>query len=289
MTNPIKEQRNVMKFGCHVSIREGYTGAAKQALKIGGQAYQYFPKNPRSLSIKDFNREDAKRCKDFCREHDLISVAHTPYPTSLTPPAEKKELIIESILNDLEIADACGSVGVVVHFGSRISQSDPLASYQLMIEMLNNILEQWEGDCKILLENNAGKPGAMGTTLEELAQVKNLAKYSEKIGFCFDTCHAFSCGLWSGENNDELWEKGSELGYIQHIEVIHLNNSKYPLSSGKDRHANIFKGGHIEEKYIKQLIKTSHLSDVPFILETPSDYGISHEEEIKMLKQKMGK
>ncbi len=278
-----------MKFGCHVSIREGYTGAAKHALKINAQAFQYFPKNPRSLSIKEFDQEDAKRCKTFCQEHSLVSVAHTPYPTTLTPPSEKKELVIESVLNDLEIANMCGSIGVVVHFGSRTNEEDPLSSYHLMIDMLNTILEQWNGKCKILLENNAGKPGAMGTTFEELVQVKKLTSFPEKIGFCFDTCHAFSSGLWSGGNNDELWKKAMELGYLQDLEVVHLNNSKYPLSSGKDRHANILKGGYIEKRYFERLFETSYLSEVPYILETPTDSGISHEEEIKMLKQKMGK
>ncbi|WP_257350926.1 deoxyribonuclease IV [Pseudalkalibacillus decolorationis] len=277
-----------MKFGCHVSIREGYFGAAKHALKIGGQAYQYFPKNPRSLTIKEYDREDAKRCKEYCQEHGLDSVAHTPYPTNLTPPAKKKELVITSILNDLEIADACGSVGVVVHFGSQISNTDPLASYHVMIDMLNTVLKQWDGQCKILLENNAGKPGTMGTTLEELVQVRSLIDDPKKVGFCFDTCHAFASGLWIGENETEFWEKGRELGYFQELKIIHLNNSKYPFSSGKDRHANIFTGGFIEEKHIKQFVQSSLLSDVPFILETPSDKGTSHEEELKMLKHKMG-
>lgn len=277
-----------MRFGCHVSIRNGYSGAAKHVLSLGGRAYQYFPKNPRSLSVKDFNLGDAKSCKAFCAENNLLSIAHTPYPTSLTPSENKKQLTIESLKNDLVIADACGSVGVVVHFGSPVPGEDILASYQLMIHTLNAVLSDWDSDCLILLENLAGRPGSMGTTFEELVQVRNLCEQPEKIGFCLDTCHAFASGLWTGENWSELEEKGSELGYFQHLKAVHLNNSRYASGEGKDRHANIFHNGRITEEQFDQLITSPLLKDVLFVLETPSEYGISHGEEIKELYKKWG-
>ncbi|WP_413298768.1 deoxyribonuclease IV [Bacillus sp. 1P10SD] len=278
-----------MIFGSHVSIRNGYLGAAKQAVANNASAFQYFPKNPRSLSIKDFNQEDAKSCREFCLEHQLQSVAHTPYSTSLTPTEEKQELTIASLLNDLEIANACGSIGVVVHFGSQISKTDPLASYHLMLYMLNNVLSKWEGECLLLLENNAGTKGALGTTFEELVQIRNLCEYPEKIVFCQDTCHAFASGLWNGENTEELIAKGESLGYFNHLKVIHLNNSKYPTGSKKDRHANIFQNkGLIEAKQLERLVQSSVLKDIPLILETPDDEGITHQEEIQMLMEKWG-
>ncbi|WP_099157427.1 deoxyribonuclease IV [Virgibacillus ndiopensis] len=278
-----------MKFGCHISIREGYLGAAKQAAALNASAFQYFPKNPRSLSIKEFNKEDSALCKRFCTENAIESVTHTPYPTSLTPRDEnKRNKIIESLLNDLEITDACGSIGAVVHFGKLISNDDRLASYQLMIEMLNEVLSQWKGNCKILLENNAGIPGSIGTTLEELAQVRNLCDQSEKIGFCLDTCHAFASGLWDGENWNDVLGRGIELGFFDHLEVIHFNNSKYEPGSGKDRHANIFGHGYISEKQFDQLIKSPQLANIPFILETPKE-EVPHNEEIQQLHEKWGR
>jgi deoxyribonuclease IV len=278
----------IVRFGCHVSIRNGYLGAAKHALSLGGRAYQFFPKNPRSLSVKDFNRGDAASCKAFCEENNLISVAHTPYPTSLTPSDDKREITIKSLKNDLEIANACGSAGVVVHFGSPIPGEDPLASYQLMIQMLNAVLNDWDGYCKILLENNAGRPGSMGTTIEELVQVRNLCEHPEKIGFCLDTCHAFASGMWTGKNWDELEEKGTELGYFQHLTAVHLNNSRYASGEGKDRHANIFHNGHITEEQFTKLVLSPVMKNVSFVLETPSEYGITHGEEIKELYEKWG-
>ncbi|HZH58843.1 MAG TPA: deoxyribonuclease IV [Metabacillus sp.] len=274
-----------MKFGCHVSIKNGYFAAAKQALNIGAKAFQYFPKNPRSLSVKEFDQEDAKRCSTFCIDHDLFSIAHTPYPTSLTPTPDKKEIIIASLLNDLEIAESCGSIGVVVHFGHLIDENNPLSSYQLMIEMLNLVLLQWNGECKLLIENNAGKSGALGITLEELVQIRKLADNPEKIGFCLDTCHAFASGLWSGDTNTDFWQKSIDLGYLDDLKVIHLNNSKYPHGSRKDRHANILGNGYIKSDDFKKLFRLDFLSTIPFVLETPSNEGVSHSEEINMLYQ----
>jgi deoxyribonuclease IV len=278
----------MMIFGCHVSIKNGYTGAAKVAASFGARAFQYFPKNPRSLSIKDFDREDASSCKEFCQEHNLVSVAHTPYSTSLTPSEDKKELTIASLLNDLEIADSCGSIGVVVHFGNQISKTDPLASYHLMLEMLNSVLGQWDGQCLLLIENNAGTKGALGTTFEELVQIRNLAEYPEKIGFCLDTCHMFASGLWNGENTEEFFSKGQELDYFNHLKIIHLNNSKYPTGSKKDRHANIFQNGLIKVEFLQEIVTSPIVKDIPFVLETPGDEGISHEVEIMQLYQKWG-
>jgi deoxyribonuclease IV len=280
----------MMIYGSQVSIRNGYLGAAKQAVANNASAFQYFPKNPRSLTIKDFDQEDAKNCKEYCRKHQLLSIAHTPYSTSLTPPTDKKELTMASLLNDLEIANTCGSIGVVVHYGSQISQTDPLASYHLMLEMLNDVLSQWEGECLFLLENNAGTKGALGTTIEELVQIRNLSTYPEKIGFCLDTCHAFASGLWTGENTNELIEKGESLGYFEQLKAIHLNNSKYPTGSKKDRHANIFSSnGHIKAEQLQGLIQAPVFKAIPLVLETPDDEGTTHKEEIERLKQNWGK
>jgi len=280
-----------MIFGSHVSIKDGYLGAAKRAVANQASAFQYFPKNPRSLTIKDFDQEDAKSCKDFCLEHQLCSVAHTPYSTNITPSKDKHDLTIASLLNDLEITDACGSIGVVVHYGSQISKIDPLASYHLMLDILNSVLSQWNGSSLILIENNAGTKGALGTTIEELVQIRNLCEYPEKLGFCLDTCHAYASGLWNGENTEELIEKGEGLGYWEHLKAIHLNNSKYPKGSKKDRHANIFNSsnGYINAEQLEQLVKSPVLAGIPLILETPDDEGVSHKEEIKMLKQKWEK
>ncbi|PWA07065.1 endonuclease IV [Pueribacillus theae] len=277
-----------MRFGCHISIREGYLGAAKKAFQMNAAAFQYFPKNPRSLIVKDFNKEDAALCKAFCEENAIQSVSHSPYPTSLTPHnEEKRDQVIRSLLNDLAIAEACGSIGVVVHFGKRISRLPLIENYQLLLDMLNEVLNQWEGSAKILLENNAGLPGVFGTTLEELVQIRKLCEHPEKIGFCFDTCHAFSCGLWDGGNWRELMKKGREIGYFAELELIHLNNSKYAARLGKDRHAPIIGSGYIKESQFDQLIKTPHFKNIPFILETPKE-ELSHSKEIQLLQERWG-
>ncbi|WP_338471660.1 deoxyribonuclease IV [Niallia sp. XMNu-256] len=275
-----------MRFGCHLSIKNGYLAAAKKAYGMKAAAFQYFPKNPRSLSIKEFDKEEAANCKAFCEEKGILSVSHTPYPTSLTPHnAEIRSQIVRSLLNDLEIAEACGSIGVVVHFGKHLPKISLLESYQLMIEMLNEVLGQWEGHVKLLLENSAGSPGGIGTTLEELVQIRKLCHEPEKIGFCFDTCHAFSCGLWDGDNWLEVTEKAAELGYFKELKVVHLNNSKYPSGEGKDRHAPIYGPGYIKETQFDELLKTPALKQIPFILETPKE-EITHEKELSLLMER---
>ncbi|MFD2612159.1 deoxyribonuclease IV [Paenibacillus gansuensis] len=272
--------------GAHISIRQGYAGAARTAARIGAGAFQYFPKNPRSLTVKAFNREDAAACAAFCREHDILSIAHTPYPTNTT--AEKPEQVrlnVHSILNDLEIAEACGSVGIIVHFGT-YKGKDPLQGYRNIIQLLNEVLDGWEGRTLLLLENQAGEGNLMGTTMEEMMQIRSLVNHPEKIGFCLDTCHAFASGLWKEDQFEEMKAKGEQLGYWNHVKAVHLNDSMYPALSYRDRHENIGKG-YIGEERMKLLLQSDIVKDIPVVLETEAAGG-SHQSEIELVYRLSG-
>lgn len=270
-------------IGCHVSIREGYYKAAVTAARLGAKSFQYFPKNPRGLSVKAFDRRDAERCADFCKEQGMPSIAHTPYPTNLAVDAsasrEQFERTVASLVNDLQIADACGSVGAVVHFGIYKGQ-DPLQGYKNIIHCLNTVLYAWEGAALLLIENQSGDHAKMGMTLEELVLIRNLTSFPEKIGFCFDTCHAFASGIWTGSNTDELLRKGQELQYWEHLRAVHLNDSKYPAGSHRDRHENIG-NGHIGAPALKSLLAAKPFGNLPAVLETPVPASGSHREEIE--------
>ena len=265
-----------------MSIQHGYLNAAKTALRIGAQSYQFFPKNPRGLGIKKFDHKDAEQCKQFCKENEILSIAHTTYPTNLAAEGVEKNKIIESVLNDLEITNACGSIGLVVHFGV-YKGKDLIHGYQNIIASLNEILSKWDGETLILLENQAGQGVKMGTTMEELTQIRNLVDEPEKIGFCLDTCHAFASGLWTGDNQVEFIKRGDELDYFSHLKAIHLNDSMFPVNSFRDRHANIGKG-YIGEERFKNLLQSPFLQDLPLILETPSNQNYTHQDEINYLK-----
>lgn len=112
----------------------------------------------------------------------LLSIAHTPYPTNLAAgdgDVPSREVMVKSLLNDLEIAEACGSLGIVVHFG-HFHKLQPLQGYQNIIQCINETLQSWNGTVKLLIENQAGNGGFEGTSLEELVKIRELSRYPEK-------------------------------------------------------------------------------------------------------------
>ncbi|UVI27676.1 deoxyribonuclease IV [Paenibacillus spongiae] len=272
-----------MRTGCHVSTRGGYLEAAKRAAHIGAEAFQYFPKNPRSLAMKAIDRSDAGRCADYCSQHGIVSIAHSPYPTNVAAEdPQHRERTAESLLNDLAIAEACGSLGVVVHFGV-YKGIDPLEGYRNAVITLSAVTSQWNGKAKLLIENQAGEHTFMGTTMEELAQIRSLCRDSYKIGFCLDTCHLMASGIWDG-NPDGAWlNTAVRLNVLEHIEAIHLNDSVYPSGAKRDRHAVIGEG-HIGEAGFRWLLQHPLLRSVPFILETPAGEDGTHKAQLELVR-----
>jgi deoxyribonuclease-4 len=271
-----------MRIGRHVSIKNGYLQAAQLAHHLGSGAFQFFSKNPKMLSVKVIAKENAEACKLFTQKNKMISVIHSPYPTELcVDSAAKRITVINSIRNDLLIAEACGSLGVIVHYG-KYRGTQELKGYQMMIDILDEILDDWKGDAMLLIENNAGQGSSMGTTLEEMMTMKQLVKRSDNIGFCFDTCHAFASGLW--KKGVTHWsEKACEIGYLEHLKVIHLNDSFFPNGSKRDQHAKIGKG-YMGEKLLKSFLSLSKIKQLPLILETPTKGLASIKEEISYVQ-----
>jgi len=266
-------------IGSHVSTRNGYRGAAEYAAALGGNAFQYFPKNPRTLQPKAFDLKEATRCAEWCRERGIRSIAHGPYPVNPASEGETAKRMALCTLNDLQIAEACGSIGVVVHFGT-YKGNDPLQGYRNMVAWLNGVTSAWNGRALILLENQAGDHGPMGTTPEELVQIRSMASEPGKIGFCLDTCHLFASGEWKPGEWGRFAERARKLGFWNETKAIHLNDSRYPSGSRKDRHAALGEGW-IGEDAFRELLAEPELQDVPFLLETPPGPDGTHWEQIR--------
>jgi deoxyribonuclease IV len=272
-----------MRIGSHISIRRGYLQAAKTAAAIGATAFQYFPKNPRSLSVKSWDPKDAAACAAYCREHGLISIAHTPYPVNLAgPEGELRRVTVQSLRNDLEIAEACGTMGIIVHFG-KSKEIDPLQGYKNILQCLNEALSGWSGSTLLLLENMAGEGSAMGTTLEELVQIRKLSDFPERIGFCLDTCHLFASGGWRKGELEQWVGRGEQMGFFGHLKALHLNDSVYPSGACKDRHAPIGQG-HIGLDSFRELLHRLPVRNIPAVLETEPGADGTHREEIALVR-----
>lgn len=272
-----------MKIGCHVSVAKGFAQAAKNARALGADAFQIFTKNPRGLRSKKIDPRDAEEGVAYCREHGMVLVAHTPYVTNLsTPDDELWQVTVRSIAEDLRIAEAYGAVGAVVHCGKHVGRGEAFG-LRRMVEAIDAIFELYNGPTKLLLENTAGQGSELGQTFETLLEVRAATRHPERVGFCFDTCHAFAAGLWNGDTVDELVRAMEETGYLDHVAVLHVNDSKAPFGSRKDRHEKIGRG-EIGADALKRLLLADPLAHLPVVLETPVEDEREYAEEIALLR-----
>ena len=273
-----------MQIGCHISVSKGLLNAAEKANSLGANTFQVFTKNPRSLKPKKLDLEEALKARQYCKEQGISVVTHTPYITNLsTPKADLQEVSIRSLVEDLQIAEEYGAIGAIVHCGKHVEQGEEYG-IKRMVETLDLILEQYHGPAKLLLENTAGQGTETGIFPETLVKIRSLTRYPEKIAFCFDTCHAFAAGIWDEASFEQFIKRAEDCGYLPLIKVIHLNDSKAPFGSNKNRHEKIGQG-EIGEKGLQKFLQSEHFQNTPFILETPVEQEEDYQDEISYLKK----
>lgn len=272
-----------MRLGAHISIAKGYEHAVKEALSIGANTMQFFSRNPRGGSAKALDPQDLKRAKKFCEEKDFWPlVAHAPYTLNLASIKKETVEFGKRILrDDLERLELASAHYLVLHPGSHQGQGVE----EGLRKVSAGLKEVVTGNEKVmvLLEAMSGSGSELGYNFEQLYDIMDNTGMPEKYGVCLDTCHILGAGYDIIEHLDEVLAEFDNILGIEKIKAIHLNDSKFPLGSRRDRHANIGEG-ELGMDTIKNIISHPSLQGKAFILETPGGLE-NYRQEIELLKR----
>ena len=272
----------MLKIGCHISSSGGFLAMGKRAAEIDAGTFQFFTRNPRGGAAKDIDPEDVKAYLEFAGQHGISQIlAHAPY--TLNPCAAKENVrsfAFETMADDLKRMELIPGSMYNLHPGSHVGQGSDVG-IEKIAEVLNTVMWADMGTV-VLLETMAGKGSEVGGRFEELAEIIKRAKYPDKLGVCLDTCHVYDSGYDIVSNLDGVLDEFDRVIGLERLRAIHLNDSKNPFSSHKDRH-EVIGGGSIGLDAFKRIINHSALRHLPFYLETPNELP-GYAAEIALLK-----
>ena len=272
----------MLNIGCHLSTTKGYENMGKEALKIGANTFQYFTRNPRGGKAKDINEKDILALRKLMEENNFAKIlAHAPYTLNGCSADEStREFASEMMADDLERLKYLPTSLYNFHPGSHVKQGVDVG-INYIVEMLNKVLKP-EHTTIVLLETMAGKGTEVGRTFEEIAEIISRVELNEKMGVCLDTFHVYDAGYDIVNDLDGVLEEFDRIIGLDRLHAIHLNDSKNPFKSHKDRHEKIGEG-EIGFEAIKRIINHPKLRNIPFFLETPNELD-GYAKEIEMLK-----
>lgn len=272
----------MLNIGCHLSTTKGYENMGKEALKIGANTFQYFTRNPRGGKAKDINEKDILALRKLMEENNFAKIlAHAPYTLNGCSADEStREFASEMMADDLERLKYLPTSLYNFHPGSHVKQGVDVG-INYIVEMLNKVLKP-EHTTIVLLETMAGKGTEVGRTFEEIAEIISRVELKEKMGVCLDTCHVYDAGYDIVNDLDGVLEEFDRIIGLDRLHAIHLNDSKNPFNSHKDRHEKIGEG-EIGFEAIKKIINHPKLKNIPFFLETPNELD-GYAKEIEMLR-----
>ena len=273
----------MLNIGCHLSVAKGYKAMGEDALSIGANTFQFFTRNPRGSKAKNIDPNDVAELLEIIKENKFATIlAHAPYTLNACSADTKTRDFANMIMeDDLKRMEFFPNSFYNFHPGSHVKQGTQIG-IEYIINMLNSILKP-EQTTTVLLETMAGKGTEIGRTFEELKQILDGVTLHEKMGVCFDTCHVYDAGYDIVNNLDGVINEFDKIIGLDKLYAIHLNDSKNPFESHKDRHETIGEG-FIGIEAITRIINHPKLRHLPFYLETPNELE-GHAKEIKILRE----
>lgn len=275
-------------IGCHLSCSKGYENMAREAASIGANTFQFFTRNPRGGKAKDIDPADIAAFNRLAEEAGINTIlAHAPYtlnPASAKP--ETRKFAIQTLADDLMRMENTPNQMYNMHPGAHVGQGVD-KGIELIAEALDQVLLP-EQTTTLLLETMAGKGSEIGGKFEELAQIIERVDLSEHVGVCLDTCHIWDGGYDIVGSLDAVLEDFDRVIGLDRLKAIHLNDSKNPLASHKDRH-EVIGGGQIGLDALVVVTEHPALCELPFFLETPHDELVGYAEEISLIRSKREK
>ena len=273
----------MLYIGCHLSSSKGFAAMGRQALELGANTFQFFTRNPRGSKAKALDEADAAALRDLLAERGFGPiVAHAPYILNLCGAEEKNRLFArETMADDLRRLEHLPGQLYNFHPGSHVGQGIE-AGIDLIAQGLNAILRP-EQSATVLLETMAGKGSEVGGRFEELRAILDRVTLSDRMGVCLDTCHVSDAGYdLVGDLDGVLTEFDRVIG-LEKLRAVHLNDSKNPPGSRKDRHACLGEGT-LGLEALGRIVRHPALKRLPFCLETPNDLP-GYAREIAVMRE----
>ncbi len=274
--------------GCHVSIAGGVHNAFARAESVGCTTFQIFTKSNRVWFEKKLSDQAIENFKQAAGASTIKSVVvHTGYLINLgSGKKETAELSANALLDEIRRCEHLGLHDLVLHPGSHVGMGEEKSITQIA-QYLDSVLERSEGRVTIVLELMAGQGTSVASSFEQLHQIRSLCHHKKLIAYCLDTCHACAAGydIVSADGYQAMMQQWDKILGFEHLKVIHLNDSKCKVGSHVDRHAPLGEG-FIPLDIFAEIMNDRRLSDVPKILETPSDAAMKlWAREIALLKE----
>ncbi len=281
-----------MRFGFHISIAGGFSKVAERAAVRGCEAVQFFSRNPRGWKYDALDEEDVKAFRSSVKPPGFPGLPglfpvflHLPYlPNIACSQSKFYKRSIQSVIIDLKRAETLGAQYLIIHIGHRLESSEEEA-VEAVCYAINQAFRSVTNPILLLLENTAGQGSEIGYAFEQIGRIFGGIGESERVGVCLDTAHAFGAGfdLSSKEGLEKTLESFDRLIGIRRLHLLHLNDSKVPLGSRRDRHAHIGEG-FIGLEGFRNIVNHPMLRGLPGIMETPRTDTVEDLKNMKVIR-----
>jgi len=276
-----------MKLGVHVSISGSLDRSIERALELGCDTFQIFTRNPRQWAPRNLTHIEVEKFTSKLAQSEIAPVvAHMPYLPNIASP--RKDVYKKSVNVLKTEMQRCGVLNIpylVTHLGSHLG-SGRRNGCKRVIDACNHCLSKADNDVVLLLENSAGTRNSIGRTFEDIQLIIEGIKHKDRVGVCFDTCHAFAAGYELREKTTlkNTLKKIDDVIGLERVKIVHLNDSKGGLGSKIDRHEHIGLG-FIGERGFQTILKNRAITRLPLILETPIDARRDDYENLAKVKE----
>ncbi len=259
------------ELGAHVSAEGGVRNAPARARAIESVVLQLFTKQPSRWAEPELGDEEVEAFLAAREEHGIrVAGAHDSYLINMSSPDNRlRGMSRRSFQAELERCSRLELDFLVTHPGNA-TDKDVQAGLERNAEGVTRCLEAVEGPTRVLLELTAGTGTTVGASFENLRTILDHIpdEQQDRVGICFDTCHAYSAGYDLVNDYDGVWDAFDQVLGLDRLGLIHMNDSKHPFDARKDRHEEIGKGSLGDEPF-RRIMNDPRLRDVPKVLETP--------------------
>lgn len=263
-----------MKIGSHVgnSGKEMLLGSAKEALSYGANCFMVYMGAPQNTYRKRTDEMCIKEMQVLLAQNNINLndvIVHCPYIVNLAQSDPvKHQFAVDFLIREIKLIDAVGAKIMVLHPGAHVGVG-VTKGCEIIADGINEIIAATKNsNVVIALETMAGKGTECGSTFEEIKTIIDGIKDQSRIGVCLDTCHISDAGYPLVTDYEKTIELFDEIVGLKYLKVIHINDSKNPCASHKDRHENIG-FGYIGFDTIAKVVFDTRFKDIPKILETP--------------------